>query len=121
MPPGSDPATERRSPGFRLNPSILIVADSIVVVSAVMKTSMSVTDIAGPPAVYVAAASAPSPEELLASRSSPGGATVRFVVTSMKDVLFLLQDLPSKIETWIRFRSPGASVVLNTTWLIAAS
>ena len=50
---------------------------------------MSVTDIAGPPAVYVAVASAPPPVELLASRSSAGGAAIRLAMTSMNAVPFV--------------------------------
>jgi len=84
------------SPRFRAHPSIVIVADWIVVLPGwVIRTSLSVTDIAGPPAVYVAVASAPLPVVSLASRSRAGGAAIGFDVISMKAVPFLLQLWPS--------------------------
>jgi hypothetical protein len=49
-------------------------------------TSLSVTDFAGPPAVYVAVASAPPALELLASRSSEGAASGRRADTRMNAV-----------------------------------
>jgi hypothetical protein len=97
MPDGNAPAIDSVSPGCRAHPRIMIVADAIVVLSAsVMDTSMSVTGIAGPPAVNVAVASAPPPLELLASRSSAGGkAAPELLVILMNALASGLQSCPS--------------------------